>query len=157
MMEVITTTKVFLRNEDDILLLQRSNDDPLRAGQLDLPGGGVDDGEDIYQAAGREIYEETGLQVGRRALLLAYASTHIDEGRNLSLNRQFIMARAESRATQLSHEHQAGLWVPETELTEVMTHVPHLAAYWHIQRLDLWASYDQNHLSSQHSQQPVES
>ena len=46
-----------------VLVLRRG--DPPRRGRLDTPGGFIDAGEGIEQAARRELKEETGLTVGR--------------------------------------------------------------------------------------------
>lgn len=50
-----------VRNGERILLVQRSR--PPFAGCWSLPGGGVELGESIEEAARREVAEETGLQV----------------------------------------------------------------------------------------------
>ncbi len=148
-MEAITTTKIFLRHDDDILLLQRSFDDPIRPGELDLPGGQVETDEDVFGAASRELREETGQLLGRGALLLAFASTIVNDERRLSITRQFMIARTTNRTLRTSAEHGDGLWVPEQQLACVMTHVPHLAAYWHVERFGLWQAYDNRRRSRQ--------
>ncbi|MFQ3534547.1 MAG: NUDIX hydrolase [Aggregatilineales bacterium] len=52
---------VFIRRQDEILLVLRAND-PER-GKWALPAGYVDRGEDPRAAAEREVLQETGLQV----------------------------------------------------------------------------------------------
>jgi 8-oxo-dGTP diphosphatase len=46
---------------DEVLLVRRAN--PPRAGQWSLPGGGQELGETIAEAARREVFEETGIEV----------------------------------------------------------------------------------------------
>jgi 8-oxo-dGTP diphosphatase len=53
-----TSVKAIVRNEQgDILLCQEKD------GRREVPGGGIEHGEDVFVALRREIYEETGLEV----------------------------------------------------------------------------------------------
>jgi 8-oxo-dGTP diphosphatase len=53
-----------------VLLVQRGR--PPFAGSWALPGGFVDEGERVAQAAPRELFEETGLRAGELELLGVY-------------------------------------------------------------------------------------
>lgn len=53
-----------------VLLVQRAK--PPFAGSWALPGGFVDEGERVHEAAPRELLEETGLQVEQLELLGVY-------------------------------------------------------------------------------------
>lgn len=56
--------------EPSVLLVRRGNQ-PFQ-GQWALPGGFVDEGEQVIEAAPRELLEETGLRVGAMELLGVY-------------------------------------------------------------------------------------
>lgn len=69
---MLTVDTVVLTREPtpSILLVQRAN--PPFAGGWALPGGFVDEGETVAQAAPRELGEETGLQAGALEMLGVY-------------------------------------------------------------------------------------
>jgi 8-oxo-dGTP diphosphatase len=64
------------RGDLRVLLIQRGND-PF-AGRWALPGGFVDQHEDLLVAARREMLEETCLQLGSMVQLGAYGTPHRD-------------------------------------------------------------------------------
>lgn len=58
-----STTKCIIVNEkNEFLLIKRTSSDS-HAGYWETPGGGVDEGESIYEANTREVKEETGLEL----------------------------------------------------------------------------------------------
>src|SRR5689334_6345642 len=54
------SVKGLVVKDGKILLLKES---PKLSGQWELPGGGLDFGEDIHEALRREVQEETGIKV----------------------------------------------------------------------------------------------
>ena len=58
------STGVAVCSGGKILVVRRVAADDTLAGEWELPGGGVDEGESITDGAIRELYEETGLVVG---------------------------------------------------------------------------------------------
>ena len=70
---VLTVDVVALACVEDVpraLLVQRGH--PPFAGSWALPGGFVEEGERVVQAASRELFEETGLRAGDLELLGVY-------------------------------------------------------------------------------------
>jgi 8-oxo-dGTP diphosphatase len=56
---------IAVRKDDTVLVVRRALHDDFMAGIWELPGGGVDAGETLDQAAARELQEETGLVTTR--------------------------------------------------------------------------------------------
>jgi 8-oxo-dGTP diphosphatase len=54
---------VIQNKQGEILILKRNSQDADYPNLWDVPGGGVDDGEDLKQAAEREASEECGLEI----------------------------------------------------------------------------------------------
>jgi 8-oxo-dGTP diphosphatase len=63
------------RDSDGRILLVRAANYLTVAGRWFLPGGGVEHGEAPADALRREVYEETGLTIGRAALLGVLSDT----------------------------------------------------------------------------------
>jgi mutator protein MutT len=70
-----------------VLLVRRIN--PLEAGKWGFPGGWIDPGETMAQAAVRELFEETGVRAEARYVFNALDAFDYDE--DGLLRRQFVM------------------------------------------------------------------
>lgn len=75
----LTVDAVIFSNDDqsDFVLLVKRKNDPFK-GQWVLPGGFVEDGESLEDAARRELEEETSLKIKRLTQVKAYG----DPGRD---------------------------------------------------------------------------
>ena len=58
---IIPRSLIFLRNEESVLLIQGSPHKKLWANLYNGVGGHIEQGEDIFSSAYRELFEETGL------------------------------------------------------------------------------------------------
>tara|TARA_R100001594_G_scaffold49932_2_gene83028 strand:- start:118 stop:621 length:504 start_codon:yes stop_codon:yes gene_type:complete len=77
---------VFIFNEDHkFLMIRRTETAPFKPGAWDIPGGLVEEGEDLAEAARRETKEETQLNVGT----LVPIPTHARSQRNYFVTDQF--------------------------------------------------------------------
>ena len=55
--------KAFVVRNDQLLVVQKSNDDPDQAGYWEVPGGRMAFGEDVDEQLRREVREEVGIDV----------------------------------------------------------------------------------------------
>lgn len=109
--------------EGRVLLLRRSRADESRPGDWDLPGGGMESGEDPAAAAAREISEEAGLDVKPENLRLVYAATGIATGRAVSVNRLVYAAPTPAgQAVALGNEHETYRWLAVDEALQEFQH-----------------------------------
>ncbi len=113
---------VIVNNDNNILLLKRSEDGGWGSGQYALVGGGIENGETPEQACKREIFEETGLNL-----------TGFNERYNITKdgNSENIFAvrfKGDDDNIKLNHEHTSYGWFDINEITYLDT-VPHLMEY----------------------------
>ncbi|MDB5184623.1 MAG: GDP-mannose mannosyl hydrolase [Candidatus Saccharibacteria bacterium] len=116
--------KVLLLNRyNEALLIRRADNDPNRPGTWDLPGGGKDLGETVWQTGGRELGEETGIFVPPYELHRAKDFTYMakDGRRN---DRTIMLYRADIGRVEpvLSHEHQDAKWESFAEAVPMIGH-----------------------------------
>lgn len=112
---------VLMNDEGKILILRRSETDRVRPGELDLPGGGVDENESYEDAAQREIREEAGLDVSLKDLHLVFTDTNYYEG---STTIRFLYAAKLSGDPEirLSYEHDEFAWMTFDEVEKLYNH-----------------------------------
>lgn len=109
-MKTKVVAKSLLFHDDKILLVRRSATAPHRKLEWDLPGGMVDDGEDVNKGVVREIAEETGIKVDPQKTYLAYAWTSVFDDK-LNIVRLFYAVRTDNSNVTLSFEHSEYKWV----------------------------------------------
>jgi 8-oxo-dGTP pyrophosphatase MutT (NUDIX family) len=113
------SARVLVLDAADRLLLVQS------AGVWLVPGGGVEEGEELAEAAARELREETGLNVAAADLYpVAYTKGHADLGSATGLFRDdFFLVRVTSHEvdpaglTEFERRYYAGhRWWTQREL-----------------------------------------
>lgn len=89
-----TVAKVILIDQSDrVLFLKRAENLEKFAGEWDLPGGHLKEGESLPMGLSREVLEETGLELRDPVFL-----SNID-------NLHFFYAMYDSQPIKISHEH----------------------------------------------------
>lgn len=91
-------------------------------GHWDLPKGKIEQGESKYEAALRELHEETGLD----AVILDGFERSFDyffkaEGQLIKKTVYFFIGKTNKRDITLSHEHIGSAWLSRDEAIERLT------------------------------------
>ncbi|MEU5052057.1 NUDIX domain-containing protein [Streptomyces sp. NPDC021096] len=117
---------VIADNDGKVLLLHRPADDYL-GGLWELPSGGVDAGETLIEALGREVAEETGLTVTAVGGYLG----HFDyRSGSVRATRQFNFAATVTGETVTLTEHDVHLWADHAQHNRVSSAVQAVLDTW---------------------------
>lgn len=96
----IAAVAVFVFDAQDRVLLIRRAKEPA-AGKWAPPGGFVDAGETLEEAAAREVFEETGVNVRELRYVASFPNTYVYRGFARPVSDVFFTARADSFAVTL--------------------------------------------------------
>ena len=99
-----------------LLLIQRGRD-PFK-GKWALPGGFVDQDEDLADAAARELLEETGITAGKMAQLGAFGKPGRDP-RHRTVSIAFTAFADEGAAATAGDDADRAEWFPIDRLPEL--------------------------------------
>ncbi len=97
-------------------MVRRSIDDFL-GGYYELPGGGVDDGETIEQAAMREVKEETGLVPSK--VITTFEGFDYTTDKKPKVRQINLLIETKPGEVKLSSEHDKFLWTKEEGLNDI--------------------------------------
>lgn len=111
-----------LIKDDQVLLLQRSSDAPWMPNVWHVPGGRVEAGETVQEAAVREIREELGISVAVDDLtfqgVVAYDETNGEDVDTF----QFSTHRWQGEPRLMEpHKHQAMQWISVADFPSNIT------------------------------------
>ena len=114
---MVGAAALIVDQQDRLLLMKRSD-----SGCWGPPGGAVELGELIENAARREVFEETGLELGGMVLFgvfsgpeLFYVYPNGDEVHNVTIVYQ---AREWHGEVRLNHEHTTWDWFARQDIPE---------------------------------------
>jgi len=110
------STGVVVVKDGQILLVRRSIDDFL-GGYYELPGGGVDNGETIEQAAMREVKEETSLMPSK--VITTFKGFDYTTDKKPHVRQVNLIIEAKPGEVKLSAEHDDFLWANKDDLGSI--------------------------------------
>lgn len=113
-MKVLLHVSLFLVRDDQVLIVQEA--DPEDEGRWNLPGGHVEPGEGIRDAAVREALEETGLSVTLTGLVGVYSRVGTAEKRAV---RFVFRAESEPGYPIAGDGVMATRWISQLELVSL--------------------------------------
>ncbi len=113
MRTLVTVRAIIIDRQGRMLVVKRSNTDPLYSGKWDLPGGRVEAGETVETALGRETMEEVGLHLVDPRLF--FATSDVRSG--ISKTWIFFVATLQKDAdVALGDEHDEYKWIQPSTL-----------------------------------------
>ncbi len=96
----VSAKAVIISKDGRVLLMRKTS------GIVDLPGGKVEEGEDLYLALRREVLEETGLKMKRFDFVASWVKHHAVLGDRLVVVFEArVKAKAKKIDIQMSNEH----------------------------------------------------
>lgn len=113
---MLQIAKLLLYNQNNqILVLHRSQSHPRYAHQPDLPGGEIEDDETPEQAVSREITEEAGINLPATDIKLI-AEKQVNPDKKFLLLSSHIESTPE---VNISWEHEGYKWLTRQQLLDV--------------------------------------
>lgn len=119
-LESVAKILIIKNGEALILKIGEHKAKPERSFTPDLPGGLVDPGESESEGVIREVFEETGLELHKEDIHLAYTNTNFFKSENKSITKllYFTHLKNDQKIT-LSWEHCDYKWIPLNDLTNL--------------------------------------
>lgn len=102
---------IVLNEADEMLILRRSETDERRPLQWDLPGGMLEDGEEMIYGVEREIAEESGLSVSGTRVIFSNSIPKVWATGQANIVRIYYGAHTKTTAVTLSTEHSEYRWL----------------------------------------------
>jgi 8-oxo-dGTP diphosphatase len=119
--EKIDVVKVLVEDNGKFLVLRKSEDYDWKAGKWELPGGSLREFENIFEAARREVKEETGLEIQDLRRVVRTKIEEIDNEKPV-VDCWILFTKNFTGEIELSEEHGESRWVKAEEFLEMNWH-----------------------------------
>jgi 8-oxo-dGTP diphosphatase len=112
------STKVFILNQkNEILVLFRTEKVRARPNTWDIPGGKLEEGEDLEDGLSREVKEETGLDIGQFTILGATSAYNVKGEFWVQIG--YTSNYKDDSSILLSEEHSEYRWITKDDFFEL--------------------------------------
>ncbi len=105
---------IYFKNK--LLILKRSEIDGDNSGLWDLPGGAIENNEDVFTAIKREVLEETGI----KSSAISIKDLHglfLGKLNGKKLSILFFSCKSKTQKVKLSPEHSEYLWIDPKKIS----------------------------------------
>lgn len=129
MMALVVRIVIF--NKGKVLVGLRSKPDKSKSnGKWQLPGGHIEDGEMIFEAAVRETNEETGLKIKKLTAL----PLMIEQKKDNKIVLSVVAELAGGRIKKQTPEHSVWRWIDKKDIDKVtFTKSTYKILYWYFE------------------------
>lgn len=112
---------VFDEDNNNILIVKRSDKDSHKPGEWEFPGGKLDEGQDLNKALEREVLEETGLFIIPTSRMAYIESEIITKGQYQGLPYVVIIGigKKVGGKIKLSDEHDDYKWIDPDNIPDL--------------------------------------
>ncbi len=102
--------KAFIVNDGKVLIIKRALDDIQKPGIWEIPGGRIDENEEMEKGLVREVYEEVGLRIDISREISIREFTRND-GQEIEMHIFLCNATCDINKIELGKEHTSYKWI----------------------------------------------